>query len=160
MSIELKDMEMGTEKIFYKPPTIPKEVAQYEAPVDLDRLLDGVTLAGLQKIFQSVMKRQKDKIDPVRSSFGTIKKETVSLEQKIVSVMEYARKHRTFSFCGMLERQNDKTEIVVTFLALLELIKLGKIQLTQKSLFDDMVIETLEPENAGGNPELHVEDIR
>lgn len=39
-------------------------------PVDLDSLLDGLTLAKLQKIFDSVMKRKEDKIDPVRSSFG------------------------------------------------------------------------------------------
>ena len=66
----------------FKEPTIPREVAKYEPPVDLDSLLDGLTLAKLQKIFDSVMKRKEDKIDPVRSSFGTIKKEPVSLEQK------------------------------------------------------------------------------
>ncbi|MDU4973618.1 MAG: segregation/condensation protein A, partial [Hungatella hathewayi] len=51
-----------------------------------------------------------------------------------------------FSFRGMLEKQADKTEVVVTFLALLELMKIGKIHLTQEHLFDDMLIETLEPE--------------
>lgn len=53
--------------------------------MDLDKLLDGVTLTKLQKIFEAVMKRQQDKIDPVRSTFGTIKKEPVSLEDKITS---------------------------------------------------------------------------
>ena len=98
MSMELKDMELDAEKIFYKTPTVPKEVKEYEQPVDLDKLLDGMTLAKLEQIFLSVMKRQKDKIDPVRSTFGTIKKEPVSLEDKIASVMGYARKHRKFSF--------------------------------------------------------------
>ena len=60
---------------------------EYEEPVDLDKLLDGVTLTKLQKIFEAVMKRQQDKIDPVRSTFGTIKKEPVSLEEKITSVL-------------------------------------------------------------------------
>ena len=46
----------------------------------------------------------------------------------------------------MLEKQRDKTEVVVTFLALLELMKVGKIHLTQEHLFDDMYIESLEPE--------------
>lgn len=159
MSLELKDMELDAEKIFYKPPTIPKEVEKYEQPVDLDKLLDGVTLAKLQQIFQSVMKRQKDKIDPVRSTFGTIKKEPVSLEQKIAAVMGYARKHRKFSFRGMLSKQKDRTEVVVTFLALLELMKVGKIHLTQENLFDDMMIETLEEEGAEEELDIQVEEI-
>ncbi|MBQ6835061.1 MAG: segregation/condensation protein A, partial [Lachnospiraceae bacterium] len=32
MSLELKDMELDAEKIFYKSPTIPKEVEKYEQP--------------------------------------------------------------------------------------------------------------------------------
>ena len=146
MSEELKDLETGADRVFYKDPTIPPEVKEYEEPVDLDKLLDGVTLTKLQKIFEVVMKRQQDKIDPVRSTFGTIKKEPVSLEDKITSVLGYARKHRKFSFRQMLEKQRDKTEVVVTFLALLELMKVGKIHLTQEHLFDDMYIESLEPE--------------
>jgi len=106
-----------------------------------------------------VMKRQQDKIDPVRSTFGTIKKEPVSLEQKIATVMSYARKHRKFSFRGMLTEQKDRTEVVVTFLALLELMKVGKIHLTQDNLFDDMMIETLEPEGEEEELEISVEDI-
>lgn len=146
MAQELEAREEETEALFFKPPTIPKEVAKYEPPVDLDSLLDGLTLARLQKIFDSVMKRKEDKIDPVRSNFGTIKKEPVSLEQRIGSVMSYARAHRTFSFRQLLEKQADRLDVVVTFLAILELMKIGKIQLTQENAFDDMYIETLEAE--------------
>ena len=157
MAFELKDRELDAEKVFYKNPTIPKEVARYEPPVDLDKLLDGLTLAKLQRIFESVMKRREDKVDPIRSNFGTIRQEPVSLEEKITSVMDYARKHRRFSFRAMLERQGDKLEVVVTFLAVLELMKIGKIHLTQEHLFDDMEIETLEEE--GNEEELNLEDI-
>lgn len=157
MAFELKDRELDAEKVLYKPPTIPREVARYEPPVDLDRLLDGLTLARLQSIFEAVMKRREDKVDPIRSRFGTIRREPVSLEQKIASVMEYARKHRRFSFRAMLERQGDKLEVVVTFLAVLELMKIGKIHLSQRELFDDMEIETLEKE--GEEEELDLEGI-
>ena len=148
MAFELKDRELDAEKVFYKNPTIPKEVARYEPPVDLGKL---------QRIFESVMKRREDKVDPIRSNFGTIRQEPVSLEEKITSVMDYARKHRRFSFRAMLERQGDKLEVVVTFLAVLELMKIGKIHLTQEHLFDDMEIETLEEE--GNEEELNLEDI-
>lgn len=73
--------------------------------MDLDQLLDGLTLAKLQSIFESIMKRQENKIDPIRSKFGTIRREPVSLEQKVGSVMAYARKNRRFSFRQLLERQ-------------------------------------------------------
>lgn len=146
MAYRLQDMEDGAQLLLFKKPTIPKEVAKYEPPVDLDNLLDGLSLARLQRIFEQVMKRREDKVDPIRSTFGTIKKEPVSLESRIGSVMDYARKHRRFSFRQMLERQADKLDVVVTFLAILELMKIGKIHLTQEHTFDDMMIETLEPE--------------
>ncbi len=157
MALVLQDREDDAGLIFYKKPTIPKEVAKYEPPVDLDKLLGDLTLAKLQKIFEQVMKRQEDKIDKVRSNFGVIRKEPVSLEEKIGSVMEYARKHRRFSFRQILEKQGDRLEIVVTFLAILELMKIGKISLTQEHIFDDMQIETLEPE--GEEEELSLEGM-
>ena len=42
--------------------------------------------------------------------------------------------------------QNSRIEVVVTFLAVLELMKIGKIHLTQEHAFDDMDIEILEAE--------------
>ncbi|MFT4004835.1 MAG: segregation/condensation protein A [Lacrimispora sp.] len=154
MSMELRDREVGADRLLYKVPTIPSEVAKYEPPVDLDKLLDGLTLAKLQEIFRSVTKRIEDRVDPIRSRFGNIKREPISLEDKINSVMEYARKYRRFSFRRMLEKQAGRVEVVVTFLALLELMKIGKIQLTQEYLFDDMMIETLEPEGEEGELDL------
>lgn len=157
ISQELARLEDSAGMYLYKPSTIPPEVAKYEPPVDLDQLLGGLTLARLQTIFQQVMKRKEDKIDRVRSSFGTIRKEPVSLEEKIGSVMAYARKHRNFSFRQILETGADKLEVVVTFLAVLELMKIGKIYLTQEHIFDDMQIETLEPE--GQEEELNLEGL-
>ena len=83
---------------------------------------------------------------PIRSNFGTIHREPVSLEQKIGNVLLYARRKRRFSFRELLEGQPDKLEVVVTFLAVLELMKIGKIHLSQEETFGDMDIETLEQE--------------
>lgn len=161
MALELQDRESEAEKHLYKVSTIPGEVAGFEPPVDLDNLLDGLTLAKLQAVFESVMKRKADKVDPIRSKFGDIRREPVSLEKKIGSVMKYARAHRTFSFRQMLEKQTDKVEVVVTFLAILELMKIGKIHLTQEHTFDDMYIETLEPEGEEGELALEgLEDFK
>lgn len=157
MSLELKDREVGANRLFYKEATVPPEVAKYEPPVDLDKLLRGLSLAKLQEIFRGVTKRTQDRIDPIRSRFGTIRKESVSLESKIKSVLHYAREYRKFFFRKMLNQKPDRVEVVVTFLALLELMKIGKISLTQEHLFDDMLIETLEPEGEEG--ELNLSEL-
>lgn len=157
MAQELAGLEENAQGLLFKKPTVPREVAKYEPPVDLDNLLDGVTLARMQRIFEDVMKRQKEKLDPIRSRFGTIKKEPVSLETRIRDVMNFARAHRTFSFRQMLERRGDRLEVVVTFLAILELMKIGKIRLSQEHIFDDMYIETLEKE--GEESELDLEGL-
>lgn len=97
---ELAEREEGALMHFYKASTLPPEVAKYQPPVDLDELLDGMTLAKLKRIFEQVMKRQENKVDPIRSKFGTIRREPVSLETKIGSVLAYARKNGVSVFAS------------------------------------------------------------
>ena len=88
------------------------------------------------------MKKQEDKIDPVRSKFGKIEKEEVSLNDKMAYLEQYALRHPSFSFRSLLEAQSSKMEIIVTFLAVLELMKTSKIIITQDYIFDDIKIES------------------
>lgn len=53
-----------------------------EEPVNLEELVGDIRLSDLNRIFQSIMKRQEEKIDKVRSKFGKIEKEEVSLEER------------------------------------------------------------------------------
>ena len=126
--------------IMYKDATVPDEVLKYEEPVDMDLLLGDLTLTKLNVIFQDVMKRQVNKIDPVRSKFGKIQKEEVTLPDKLLFVTEYARNHQKFSFRALLNKQSSKTQIVVTFLAILQLMKEGTILIEQDQPFDDILI--------------------
>jgi len=141
---ELKDMSVDAEKNMYKVPTIPDEVAKYEAPIDMQALLSDITLAKLNNIFSQIMKRQVDKIDPIRSKFGKIEKEEVNQEEKIEELMEYAREHGKFSFKELLLSQASKMQIIVMFLAILEMMKIGKITITQEDIFDDIIISYIE----------------
>lgn len=143
MSYELKDRQMEGELNFYKKPSIPEEVMEYVAPVDLDLLLSDLTLAKLNRIFKDVMKKQVDKIDPVRSTFGQIEKEEVTLPEKLDYVTEYAREHKRFSFRELLERQASRVQLVVTFLAILELMKVGTVRIEQEEHFDDILISAV-----------------
>ena len=56
MSYELKDRQLDGEKLMFKDETLPDEVKEYQEPVDLDALLDGITLARLNEVFQGIMK--------------------------------------------------------------------------------------------------------
>ena len=70
MAYELKDRQMDAGRVMYKKPTIPEEVRAYEPPVDIHELISDITLSRLLEIFESIMKKQQDKIDPLRSKFG------------------------------------------------------------------------------------------
>ena len=142
MAYELKDRQIDACKTMFKEPTIPEEVLAYEEPVDINELVSDVTLAKLNDIFQSIMKKQVEKIDPVRSKFGKIQKEEVSLEDKMAQLTEYAAEHKQFSFRGILEEQASKVDVIVTFLAILELMKIGKIIISQEKIFDDIKIDS------------------
>ena len=142
MSYELRDRELEGEQVLYKEPTIPEEVQSYVEPVDLEELLGDLTLAKLNRIFQDVMKRQVEKIDPVRSKFGKIEKEEVTLPEKLDYVSAYARTHKRFSFRELLSRQKSKTQLVVTFLAILQLMKEGTITIRQEQPFEDIMIDS------------------
>ena len=116
MSYELRDRMAAAAKKVYKLPTIPEEVLSYREPVDTSELLDGLTLE--------------------------IEKEEVSLPEKMEEIEEYARLHKKFSFRDLLEKQASKVQVIVSFLAILELMKMGKIFIRQEHIFDEIEIES------------------
>ena len=143
MSYELKDRQMDGERLMFKEETLPSEVKEYQEPVDLDVLLEGITLSRLNEIFQDIMKRQFNKIDPVRSTFGKIEKEEITVEDKMSYLNEYVKTHKEFSFSELLKNQKTKMQTVVTFLAILEMMKMGTISVKQENTFDDIIITSM-----------------
>ncbi len=142
-SLELRDRQLDADRLIFKKSTLPPELLNYKEEVHPEELLSDLTLAKLNTIFQSVIKKQNEKIDPVRSKFGKIEKEDVNLPKKMRYVQEYGLSHKRFSFRRLLEAQHDKMEVVVTFLCILELMKLGRIRTMQEEIFDDIQIEYL-----------------
>ena len=139
-SYELKDHQLDASRMIFKDPSIPKEIAEYQEEVDVGELLSDVTLSRLQSIFRDIMKKQVDKIDPIRSKFGNIEKEKISLTDRMLHIEEYAMLHGSFTFRGMLEEQHSKLMLIVTFLGILELMKVGKLKIEQENTFDDIQI--------------------
>lgn len=140
ISEELKDKQLDASRAMFKPPTIPKEIADFKEEINVEDLLSDLTLARLHEIFKSIVKKQVDKIDPIRSKFGKIEKEEINLSTKFIQIQEYGLLHRTFSFRNLLEAQHTRMEVIVTFLGILELIKISRIMIEQEALFDDIKI--------------------
>lgn len=143
-SLELKDMELDAVRVYYKPATIPKEVQDYREEIDAAEVVGDTTLAQLSEIFNQVMKRTVDRVDPIRSKFGTIEREEVRIEDKMEEIRTGVRGLRGINFKTLLEVQASKINIIVTFMAVLELMKLGDIVIRQEKLFGDIIIDSLE----------------
>ncbi len=63
----------------------------------------------------------------------------ISIGEKITDIQNMIKNAQTFNFKKILKK-NDKTEIVVSFLALLELVKRREVTVEQKNLFADLNI--------------------
>lgn len=140
MSYELRDRQVDAGRTLFKVMTLPKEVEEYKPPINLEELLGDADLSKLQNLFRTVMRRQEDKIDPVRSTFGKIEKDEIDIEAKSAYIEEYVHTHKTFSFRTLLEKQRSKMELIVTFLVVLEMMKTGLISIVQEEIFDDIMI--------------------
>ncbi len=144
MAYELKDMQIDAGVSITKGETLPDEVKKYRDPIDYEALVGDMNLAKLQEVFRFMLKREEDKIDPIRSQFGNVEKEEIDMEEKTSYIEDYISKHKTFSFRKLLEKQHSKAEIIVSFLIILELVKMGRIVAVQKNLNEDILIKVKE----------------
>lgn len=140
MSYELKDRQMDAQQTLYKRATLPKEVEEYRPPIDYEELLGDMTLPRLYTVFESIVRRQEDRIDPIRNRFGKIEKDEVNLEEKQRYIESYLYEHGKADFKMLLEQGSSRMEVIVTFLVILELMKLGKITVEQEDTFDAILI--------------------
>ncbi len=86
-------------------------------------------------------KENKNKIDPIRSKFGTIKRETFTVHDKMEEILQKKKLMPKLSFRQLLTQQITKSEVIATFLAVLELMKVSKIKVVQVNVFHDIDIE-------------------
>ena len=139
---ELRFYEDYAERCCYRDAELPEELKSYVPPVDLDELLKGVSGDTLRQVYMKVLSRMNAAEDTERQEvFGVIKKHRVSLAGCLKGMVGYAKKHRRFSFRQMLEEGSDKTEVVVSFLAVLELIRMGQISVNQEDMNSDIEVE-------------------
>jgi segregation and condensation protein A len=102
--------------------------------------LTGITIddivAAAQEIFTDLNQGDALKI--------AIPPSRVTIREKISLITDSLRHQKSVSFRSLLNRENSRLEIVVTFLAMLELIKRHLVRVSQEGLFGDISLEVSE----------------
>ena len=129
---------------YFRAQDLPKEVRTYQPPIDYEDLLKGTDLKKLEKVFGEVLRRKKSRRDPIRSGFGKIRREEVNIDTKTLYIRAYLQAHPRTEFRALLESQESKEEVIVTFLILLELMKNQKVHIVQDSICGKILIESSE----------------
>lgn len=100
--------------------------------------LEGVTLDNLVETVRQAMLAQT-----TSSADALVTPLHISLPEKIAQLERLAIKYRQFSFNDLLAQAASRMEIVVTFLALLQLMKRRKVTVEQGELFGEIIVSML-----------------
>ncbi|MBE5999485.1 MAG: hypothetical protein E7237_07750 [Sarcina sp.] len=138
---------------FFREQHLPKEVRSYQPPIDYGELLGNVDLASLEKVFGEVLRRKKSRRDPIRSGFGKIRRDEVNIDNKALYIRAFLKTHPHTDFRALLESQESREEVIVTFLILLELMKNQKVHIVQDSIGGRILVEASETAHAEVLPE-------
>jgi segregation and condensation protein A len=115
--------------------------------------LSDITLADLLDAAESVFINEKEK-----QSLGTvISAPKVTIREKIAYIADTLGKSKNSNFRRLLGPAKSRLEIVVTFLALLELVKRYRVAAHQDTLFGDIEIERSDEWNQDEEFELEFE---
>ncbi len=107
------------------------ELPEPEAPA-----LAEVSIFDLIRAFQNVLKRFEEAHD-----FGDIIDDRFTVSDQIELLMKRVRPGESMRFEEFFQEASTKSEVIVTFLALLELMKLNQFLVRQNELLGDIIVE-------------------
>ena len=131
MEVNEKLKKLESNDKFYKQPE--KEANKFRIIIkdmELDKLLDA--FVGIMHKVNKVQKNKESK---------EIAKEVFTVEQKISSIKDTLISRDKLKFSELFLESSSKDEVITTFMALLELIKMQIIRVSQDDLFSDIQIE-------------------
>lgn len=142
---DLKQLEEERGLMFTKPPS---DLSGFAEKVEPEKTDLNVTLYDMLAAFQKLMRRKKLQ----RPLTTRIARQEISIEKRMAEIMqELTEIKRKTSFTELFPYPG-KEHIVVTFLAILELIKRKEIDVTQEENFSEIYIEAaVEGETLVGN---------
>lgn len=101
-----------------------------------EQYLENVTLFDLILAFKKAM----DSMPKVQ--YHEVRKIEVTVEQQSGYILDRAGKVKVLLFQDLMKEISEKIVLIVTFMALLDLIRSGKISVRQSDVFDDIRIQT------------------
>ncbi|WIF94736.1 segregation and condensation protein A [Caminicella sporogenes] len=103
-----------------------------------------VNMSMEEKLLVNAIKKVLSKTNKIdknrRQFFKELKREIYTVEDKINLFQKKLEKVENIKFYELFDKNTSRLEIIVTFLALLELLKLKKISVKQDKLFDEIII--------------------
>ncbi len=112
--------------------------------VTLEEILSEVSLSDLYKAFKDILANQEKKIDTIRSNFKKVNRPTFTIAEKRERILDLIFLHNKICFNEIFEDDSPKIEIVITFLAMLDLIRKGEVLIKQDNNFDTITLEKKE----------------
>ncbi len=131
MSEELSIQESQERRIKYRGNFIGDEKRD---PDELDALLKNISVYDLIKAFKSALEAKPE--EPVHN----VEMFNVTIEEQMTEVLNKTDFGKEVTFTELINGMIEKLRIVVTFIALLELIKMGKIGLKESIEFNNFII--------------------
>jgi segregation and condensation protein A len=109
-----------------------------ESPPEYEILLKNVTIFDLAKAFKKAIEGIKPEV------VHEIKKINISIDDQIQFILDKINEHGELHFLSLINEMREKIRIVITFIALLELAKMGKIGLKESPNFNDFILINIE----------------
>lgn len=98
-----------------------------------------LTANNLKLAADEILQNIQDK----QSLNSVIKAAKITIRDKITLIVQKLKKGEQLSFKKLIHQSTSKLEVVVTFLALLELIKRFQVSAVQEELFSDIKVESI-----------------
>ena len=135
-----KDRYVSGGDVFSKKPEIIEEDKTKETSNN-DDILRNTTLLDLYNIYNKVLENYREKQNKVNVVQKKIYVDKYKVEDKMNELLDKFKSEEIVEFKKLMEESSCKLETVVTFLALLELIKLRTIAVYQDESFGEILIK-------------------
>ncbi|MCR4672439.1 MAG: segregation/condensation protein A [Lachnospiraceae bacterium] len=138
---KLEDRVPYAARFSYRGPVVPAGADLTPPKPDPAELLKDYSPEYFLELYKDLLKRKTERIDPVRSRYGEIKQEPVKVTERMADIRTMIRrKRKPVPFRSLMRKGSSREEIVVTFLAILELMKSGAVSVRQDHLFDEIYL--------------------
>lgn len=106
---------------------------------------DITTITQLMDIFVEAMNRKDNRRDVVRAGYGRMARDRFTITEKVWHMRHLLIRNGHASLRSLFTDCRSKNEMVVTFLALLELVRQGEASASQDTSFGDVVLTPCDP---------------